>query len=432
MSSKHGPFARSVSIVGVGCTPIGNVAVHPEIKDMTERELFSWACQEALDDAGITAHEIDCLYVGEVYSETCASQTSTSGIMSCWTGMEDKPAFRHETACCTALSGLHHACLAVASGMYDFAMSGGVDVMSVIAQTGKPPFMRVPLKLEDALFVANGFGCDQAYWYPGGDLTAFLEANYIHYGSKYGFTLEQLKEAMNRITIMSRHNAVNNPLALYSTKTYEEEAKEFGFDSAVDYLNSPYNPKVGALLTLKNGSFAADGASALIVCPTEIAKKLKPDVPVAEVTGLGMAATMGYRKATIPIDINAASFKQSLDMAGITDPYNEIDYLAIHDCSAQNYIQVSEDAGYIKPGEGVEAALTGRFAPDGDKPVNTSGGRLNLGHPLAGAAGYEIAEAVWQMQGKCGKRQMKNPPETVLVQGYGAGMHVASAVLRAV
>lgn len=433
MGSQHGKLARSVSIVGVGLTPVGDVQVNEEIKDFTERELFSWACQEALEDAGLEAKDVDCLYVGETYTETNASQTSVSGMMACWAGMSEKPAFRHETACCTALSGLHHAVNCVASGMYDVVMSGGVEIMQTNVVRGKPPFIRAPGTLEDMLFEANAFGCDQAYWYPGGgELMAFLEGKYLEYGRKYGYSIEQLREAMNMAAIISRENAVNNPLALNAVETYAQEAANFDFDNPSDYLRSDFNPLVGLIQGLRHTASVCDGASALIVCPTEMAKKLKNGVPVAEVTGLGMAATMGYRKCGIPISINTESFKQSLGMAGIKDPYNEIDYMGIHDCSAQNYVMVCEDAGYFKPGEGLSAVTEGRIAHDGDKPVNTGGGRLNLGHPLSGAAGYEIAEALWQMQGKCGKRQMKKPPETVLIHGYGAGMHTASTVLRAV
>lgn len=432
MKTRIGQFARSVSIIGIGVTPLGNVQASPELKDMTERELFAWACMEAMEDAGLEAKEIDCLYVGHVFSESHSGQISTSGMFSRWIGMNEKPGFRHETACCTAVSGLRHAVLAVASGMHDIVISGCVDINLSNAMVGLPPFHRTPAIFEDVLYDSNALGCDQAYWYPGGEIMAFLEGAYIAYGKKYGYSLDQLIDAISKCAINSRHNAMNNPLALLVNETMEDEAKKFGFDDPMKYLKSKYNPLIGAIQGFKHTTGVADGASALIVCPTELAKKLVKDRPVAEVLGLGMTTSSGYQQAGSPMSFDLESFSQSLTQAGIKDPYKEIDYMGIHDCCAQHYMTVTEAAGYFKPGEGLHAVMEGRIAPDGDKPVNTSGGRLNLGHPIAGAAGYEIAEAVWQMQGKCGLRQMKKPPETVLIHGLGAGFHVASAVLRAI
>jgi acetyl-CoA acetyltransferase len=41
--------------------------------------------------------------------------------------------------------------------------------------------------------------------------------------------------------------------------------------------------------------------------------------------------------------------------------------------------------------------------------VNTSGGLLSKGHPLGATGVAQIAEIVWQLRGKAGKRQVKNP-----------------------
>jgi acetyl-CoA C-acetyltransferase len=117
-------------------------------------------------------------------------------------------------------------------------------------------------------------------------------------------------------------------------------------------------------------------------------------------------------------------------MAGIRDPYREVEYMGIHDCNAQHYFTVTETAGYFRPGEGWKGVADGRTAHDGDRPVNTSGGRLALGHPLGGAAGIEIAEAVSQMRGVCGARQMTTPPKQSVVQSFGAGFHVHVTVLK--
>ncbi len=431
MKTRIGQFARSVSIVGVGVTPMGNVMKTPEVKDLTERELFAWATLEALEDAGLEAKDIDCMFLGQVFDESHSAQISQSGSMGRWAGLSEIPAFKHETACCTALSGLHHAAVTVASGKHEFVLSANVDINRSNVIRGNPPFMRKKSEFEDVLFDSNALGCDNAYWYPGGEIVAFLEGALISYGKKYGYSLKELNDAMNKISLISRHNAVNNPLALMSSTSFEEDAENAGLSDVYDFLNNAeYNPLIGAVMRASHLTSVIDGAAALIVCPTETAKKLVEN-PV-ELIGHGMSTSAGYYQTGSPMSFEIEAFNQAYAMAGITDPYNEIDYMGIHDCCAQHYMTVTETAGYFKPGEGLAAVKEGRIAHDGDKPVNTTGGRLNMGHPIAGAAGIEIAEAINQMRGNCGKRQMKKKPETAVIHGYGAGFHSTAAVLRAV
>ena len=55
---KVGKYARSVSIVGVGCTPFTNFEDHPETKGMSEGEAFGYAAIEAIVDAGLEPRDI--------------------------------------------------------------------------------------------------------------------------------------------------------------------------------------------------------------------------------------------------------------------------------------------------------------------------------------------------------------------------------------
>ncbi|MDY7102249.1 MAG: thiolase family protein [Actinomycetota bacterium] len=429
MKTHMGPLARSVSIVGVGATPLGNVLKSEELLGLTERELFAWAAMDAMADAGIEAKEVDAYFLGQVFDESHSAQISMSGPMGRWAGLGEKPGFKHETACATAISGLRHAALTVASGIHDVVLSCNVDINRSKAERGYPPHLRTPLTFDDIIFDANALGTDLAYWYPGGEIIAFLEGVLIAYGKKFGYSLKELGWALDHIALMSRHNALNNPLALMCTQSYEDEAAAAGYDDVFEYLNSEHVPSIGAVSRMSHLTSLNDGASAVIVCPTEMARRLT-DHPV-EVTGLGMSTSAGHYQTGFPMSFEVEAFEQAFSMAGITDAHAQVDYMAVHDCNAQNYFTVTETAGYYRPGEGLRAAIEGRMAPDGDKPVNTSGGRLNMGHPIAGATGFEIAEAIGQMRGTCGPRQMPTRPETAVVHGYGAGFHSTAVVLRA-
>ena len=427
MSKTNGQLARSVSIIGVGYTPLGNVLKSPEIKDLTERELFSWAAFEAMDDAGIEAKDIDACYLGQVAPGRFSNLLAGATAMADWVGMRNKPTISHDEACSTSNVGLHLAVMAVASGAYDVVLSGGTNVNRSNFELGDPPHMRK--EFEDFWFQMNALVNDPAYLYQGNGVLQPFDAAAMSYAQKYGLSIEKITEVMNKVAVISRHNAVNNPKALFAQITMEEEAKQKGFEDVYEYLMSEHNPPLCTIQRLKHTSPASDGASALIVCPTEMAKKFNKR-PI-EVIGFAETTALGNHLVGTPYECEKAVFNDAYAMAGIKDPYNEVDYLAVHDCSAQHYFTVAEAGGYFKPGEGWQAIMDGRIAHDADKPINTSGGRLNLGHPLSGATGIEIAEAVEQMRGEAGPRQMKKEPEVSVIQGYGGGYHINISVLRA-
>ncbi len=68
-------------------------------------------------------------------------------------------------------------------------------------------------------------------------------------------------------------------------------------------------------------------------------------------------------------------------MAGITGA--DIDYLSVHDCMQIYQLVLAEVAGYLPKGEGYKAFLEQRTGSDGDRPINTHGGKHGKGHALA-------------------------------------------------
>lgn len=426
MTYKVRQLGRSVSIIGVGYTPLGDVRKSPELMDLTEKELFAWAALEAMEDAGVESKDVDAFFAGECGAAHFSGQMGWSAGLADWIGMRNKPSFSHDEACATSNVGLHLAVMAVASGAYDTVLSGATNVIRSTPRIGYPPHLREAK--HDFPFYIRAQANDSAYSYPGSNVLTPTDASIVSYIKKYGLTIAQITEVMNRAAIISRKNGVNNPKALFATETYDQEAGRMGFKDTSEYLSSEYNPALMLFQRKVHSSLACDGASALVVCATELAKKIHPQ-PI-EVVGFGGVTSMANHQTGTPFKCEQIAFATALDMAGIKDPYREIDYMGIHDCSAQHYFTVTEAAGYFRPGEAWQAILDGRIAHDGDKPVNTSGGRLSLGHPLAGANGVEIAEAVNQMRGKCGPRQMRNPPQTALIHALGGGWYVNASVLR--
>ncbi|MCB0910052.1 MAG: thiolase family protein [Propionibacteriaceae bacterium] len=398
----------------------------------TEGELLSTAVIEAVEDAGIDVLDIDSFNLGQLGPNVNSNMAGGAGELCRWMGMSNKEGFSHDECCSTASVGLHRAIEAVASGRSEIVLSANVNINLATSPQDGPalPQLRKPTD-------PNEFGRNAALWvfelnygFAGSVMLSPLDGWGGLYARKHGYSREQMWEAMNNILVLARQNAYDNPLGLLADETYAEEAERMGFDNAFELLNDPMmNPRICTLMRARDNSPAADGAAAVIVCSTEKAKQIHSQ-PI-EVAGFASSSNWVDDFGAYPVPVDVAVAQRAYDMAGITRPSEEIDWLALHDCSTQNWMTFSEDVGYYGPGEAWKAAMNGDMERQGRKPINTSGGRLGLGHPSAPANGVEIAEAVNQMRGNCGDRQMNNAPRTAVVQSVGGSWHFANTVLRA-
>ena len=57
-------FGRSVSIIGVGCTPFMETLNDPDTEGLTEGELFGHAAIMAMKDAGVTPKDVEFYFHG--------------------------------------------------------------------------------------------------------------------------------------------------------------------------------------------------------------------------------------------------------------------------------------------------------------------------------------------------------------------------------
>ena len=97
-----------------------------------------------------------------------------------------------------------------------------------------------------------------------------------------------------------------------------------------------------------------------------------------------------------------------------------------------SHLIAAEIAGYLPYGEGWKYICEGRTAYDGDKPINTNGGRTSFGHAHAASGMADVYEACMQLRGECGERQIKNDHKTALLRGYGGAQNIAAVLLRTI
>ena len=104
--------------------------------------------------------------------------------------------------------------------------------------------------------------------------------------------------------------------------------------------------------------------------------------------------------------------------AGLT--INDIDLFEVHDAFTIGEILTIEAIGLASPGGGLDLTASGATTLGGPTPVNPSGGLLSRGHPLGATGLAQIAEAVWQVRGEAGPRQVEGA-RTALVETMGGG-----------
>jgi len=425
--TKINPYLRSVSIIGVGCTPFMYTVDREETNGLTEGEMFGYAALKAMEDAGVSPKDVDFYFHGEASPLNGSNYLTPNIQVANWFGMKGKASIHHSEACCTGYYAIEEAVNAVASGKYNCVLSGCVEFGDAVA-VGNHPYKREKMTMEKFLQTT-------AWLYERGYTRSFMAGQELIYDDAAewykrtrGITDEQMDDTLNHMCITNRKNASVNPLAIVQ-KTYEEEAKEQGFDDVMEYMRSPYNPKMGDFLRAAGLEIKCDGAAAVIVCATDMVDKYmgnKSHKPI-EVLGVGCAACEAI---TPHFEVTATeeAVRQVYEVTGVKP--EEIDVFYSNDFIITSHLVSAEIAGYLPYGEGWKYICEGRTAYDGDKPINTNGGRTAFGHAHAASGLADLYEAVHQMRGEAGKGQMKKIPKTAMLRGYGGAQNICTYIIR--
>jgi len=428
-------YGRSVSIIGVGCTPFMYTVESPEYQNITEHEMLGYAALSAMEDAGIRATDVDYYFHGQASPLAGSNQLTPNIHCGNWFGMKGKGSIHHSEACCTGYLALDLAANYVASGKYDCVMTGAVEFGDSNPYPNteidgiKHPYKREKVSMEKFLFTTKWL-YDRVY---ARAMMAPMELIYDDAAEQYvrtrGITAEQMDDTLNWMCINNRRNASMNPLAIERT-TYQEIAEQNGFATDLEYLRSPYNPRMGDFLRAACLEQKCDGSAAVIVCATEkipeICKNLKHK-PI-EILGVG-ASSLNAINPHFEYEATENACKEVYDRTGVKP--EDLDLFYSNDFIITSHLISAEIAGYLPYGEGWKYICEGRTAYDGDKPINTNGGRTSFGHAHAASGLADVYECCKQMWGECGDRQVKKTPKTAMLRGYGGAQNVAAVILQA-
>lgn len=401
-------LARGVAVVGAGMSRFG------AFKEKTSRDLFVDAFIEMRRsvDKGLDPKDIQCIFVGNFSSDLFEGQGHLAPLLAEWVGLTPCPATRVEDACASGGVALRQGVMAIASGLYDVVLVGGVEKMTNL------PTERVTDTLaaaSDVLYEAS-----VGFTFPG--LYAAMATAYM---ARYGLGVEPFM----RVAIKNHQNGALNPKAQFNSslkdimEARKARARERGqpvpeWKMEMDFLSDPAaNPVVAWPMRLFDCSPITDGAACLLLTAEEIAGNFSQR-PL-RILGSGQASdnSLPTRASLTSIGSARGAAAQAFEMAGVAP--GDIKLAEVHDCFTVAELIATEDLGFFAPGEGAKAALEGRTAREGDRPINSSGGLKSKGHPVGASGVGQVVEVWHQMRGEAGERQLRREVDLALTHNVG-------------
>ncbi len=363
---------REVAIIGAGETKYG------EHWEKSLRDLAVEAGLKALEDAGICAEDIQAIFGGNMSAGSFVGQDHVGALIADFAGLAEHriPAMRIESACASGAAALHAGFMAVASGLYDIVLVGGVEKMTDLPGDMVTDILAGAADREWEVFLGATFPA----------LAAMMARRYMY---EFGMT----EEDMAHFPVIAHKHGAMNPDAHFQ--------REITIDTV---LNSPM---VADPLRLMNCSPVSDGAAALVLAPAEIAKKYT-DTPI-KISASAFAneyISLHSRDSLIRSVSTIEAGRKAYKMAK-KEP-KDVDLVEIHDAFSIIAIEAIEDLGFAKKGEGFKLAVEGQLYYDGALPYNPSGGLKAKGHPVGATGVGQVVEIVKQLRNEAGKRQVPN------------------------
>ena len=348
------------AVVGIGTFNVGNVP------GFNPTENMAGAALRAIADAGLQIGDVDA-----VFGATGAHAFPTLSVCE-YLGIRPRFVGGVNTGGSSFEIHVMEAALALDAGLCDVAL---IAYGSNQASAGGR-----------LVSMAESQWQEEAYQ-PRHPITgyALAAARHMHV---YGTTRRQLAE----VAVAARAWANLNP-----------DACARGPLSIEDVLNARM---VSDPLTSRDCCLVTDGGGAIVMVRAERAR----DLPNRPVHFLGGGMAQWHRSITEMPDLTITAATESgpraFEMAGVGR--SDVDLVMVYDAFTINTILFLEDLGFCPKGEGGRFVEGGAIGPGGRLAVNTSGGGLSCMHP--GMYGlFLIIEAVTQLRGSAGERQLPTP-----------------------
>lgn len=374
------------------------------------------------------------------FADHFEAQLLMSSIVQDAIGWNPMGGWRIEAGGATGGCAVQAASLAVASGVYDYAIVLGWEKMSMVSTAQGTEII--------ALASDTDFDFEQ-----GGNYTGY----YASLANEHVYNFGTTRMQMAKIAVKNRNQAQYNPFAQTSYRNPFKTSSGSGFIT-IDKVLGDKRPSCTPL-SPTDCSQMSDAASALLICSEELAYEIS-DHPI-RLAGLGAGTdTMrpGDRKREpgsllkeglflpgrdllLPHERKDAEIVETYKllkypvahsflagrvaaieayrMAGIEDPLKQINWFEMHDAFSSSEIQAVEDFGLAPFGKGgafVDSAdwdaEKGRFKSDFPTfgfnafdrvHLSISGGLIGARHAIGDTGVFQNVDTVWRLQGKIKK-----------------------------
>jgi acetyl-CoA acetyltransferase len=358
--------------------------------------LHAEAARNALRDAGIDKSEVDFL------------GTSGPSVLHLgeYLGIQPKWIDSTSTGGSSFVIQVEHAAAAINAGICNVALithgEMGYSARRGMASRGAGPAARYFDPEAPAAQFEHPYGV-------GGPPSVYSMAAMRHM-AQYGTTHEQLAE----IAVATRKWAQLNP------KAFMRDPLTIDDVLSSRWIAYPFHIYDCCLVTDAGGACVIVGADRA----RDLAKK--------PVWVLGSGEAMTHQTVVNMPDMTQTparySGERAFKMAGLTP--KDIDVVEVYDSFTYTALVTVEELGFCAKGEGGPFLANQRTAPGGDFPMNTNGGGLSYTHP--GMYGmFLILEAVRQLRGECGERQVAGA-RTALVNGTGGSLSATGTLILGV
>ena len=391
MAGKNFLNGRDVAIVAYAETKIERRS------GRTPYEFASEAYEEILEKTGLSPEQIDGFATNVPHSESTNQYytpylTDYLGLTPRWMSISD-----HGGG--SAIAGVSQAAQAIQSGLCEVAL-----VLCADAPTS-------------SWNAANG-GYRIEFWDPTGiqgppGAFGLLMNRYM---AQYDLKLEGL----GRLAVAQREGAVLNDLA------YENLRKPI---TVQDYLDSRM---ISSPIRLLDCVMFCDGAAAVLLTSSERAAAMKAENVVYPAA---YCEIVNFDVRNQTPDMTETGFSvigpEILDKAGMTTA--DIRMFHPYDDFLIAELMQLEQIGWCGRGEGSQFLIDTDVSYRGTLPINTGGGQISAGQIGLASGMTNLVEAVRQMRGEAGERQVRDPANALVtgigVIGYGRNWKVSNALM---
>ncbi|MFM8410414.1 MAG: acetyl-CoA acetyltransferase [Alphaproteobacteria bacterium] len=347
--------------------------------------LHAEAAHNALADAGLSAKDVDAVL---------ATGRQTANDVPEYLGIRPRYLDNTQMGGCSFIAHLQHALCIIEAGVAEV----------VLITHGESGASRVGMGGGDRFAPDTPPGQYEMPFGIGGPPTRYALAQTRHM-HEYGTTREQVAE----VAVSTRKWAQMNPRALMRDPITVD-----------DVLSSR---AIAWPIHLLDCCVVTDGGGALVVTSADRAKDLRRKPVWVLGTGEATCHSIISQMPRFHVwDAAVMAGERAWAMSGAKP--SDVDLAMLYDAFTIVPILALEALGFCKPGEGGAFVANGRTAPGGALPMNTNGGGLSYTH--TGMYGmFLLVEAVRQLRGECGERQVAGA-KTAVCHGTG-GILSASA-----